>query len=251
MFRVSLVTGSLKESRSGKDVLGIPGAIVTGNVIRIPPNKEITFEKRFKDDEDTFRIAGRRLQTAPDERKVLVVRISVNGTFSSSPNNTASEISDSIFGTSGDDVNLVSQMSNCSFGKLQFSPLTVAEEPALPAANDDDVGVYEITTDYPSSTTGRKDLVIRDAVTDLLRAQLTILDVPGCSWCTLADSTKFDHVMYCMPPGKPRKNVVLFYVNRFTLSIYHFPRVADIEFPSIAYAFANSWMSVYNDKVCL
>ncbi len=218
----NLPPGSLKKSRSGKDVLSIPDAIVTGNDIRVPPNKEVEFEKRFKDDkEEKDKAAGRRLQGV-HERKVLVVRITATGSLlSSSPTSSASQISSSIFRHDGDILNLVNQMAACSFGQLTFSPL-VAQ--GLPNANSPDRGVYDISSVYPQSVGNTKSTtLLRNSVTGELAQALPDLGFPGCSWCTLQDAL-FDHIMYCMPPGT--------------------------DMGSIAYAFANSWLSVYNDQWC-
>ena len=217
----NLPTGSLKESRSGKDVLSIPDAIVTGNVIRIPPNKQVEFEKRFIDDKKKDEAAGRRLQSV-DERKVLVVRITATGSLlSSSPTSNASQISSSIFGGDGDIVNLVSQMHACSFGQIAFSPL-VAE--GLPPANAPNVGVFEISDIYPEKIGDTKSTtLLRNSVTSVLAEALPDFGVPGCSWCTLQDAL-FDHVMYCMPPGTDMgaSGKMLCLLCRFCILIFSF-----------------------------
>jgi len=62
---------------------------------------------------------SRKLQTGTE--KVLVIRAVASDASTTA---SESELSDDIFGTSGDVVNLKSQYALCSDGKLQFEPLT-------------------------------------------------------------------------------------------------------------------------------
>jgi hypothetical protein len=111
------------------------------------------------------------------------------------------DISNSVFGTSGDPVNLVSQYKACSYDKLRFAPTTDSR-----ATN----GVYEVT--ITQTVTGVLDSVVRNSVTTALTQTFGSL------------SSTFDHVTLCLPPGTSGS--------------------------WIAYAYINSYLSVYNDQWC-
>jgi hypothetical protein len=139
-------------------------------------------------------------------KTVLVIRA-----IASDKSTTASEseLSDDIFGTFGDAVNLKSQYALCSDGKLQFQPLTTN---SLVGTD----GVYTISLPT-TAISGIDHNVIRDAMTAKAASDL------GASLNSIAD-----YVMLCMPQG--------------TL----FGTAADW----LAYAYVNSWLSVYNDNWC-
>jgi hypothetical protein len=120
---------------------------------------------------------NRDLQTVT--RTVLVLRAVASDTST-----TASEeqLSDDIFGTSGDALNLKSQYASCSDGKVQFEPLTTNNKVGMD-------GVY--TVNLPSTVvTGATRETIRDAMINQAASDL------GARLETLVD-----HVMVCIPPG--------------------------------------------------
>jgi hypothetical protein len=119
----------------------------------------------------------RKLQTGT--RTVLVIRA-----IASDASTSASEpmLSDAIFGTSGDVVNLKSQFAQCSDGKLHFQPLTTNTL----VGND---GVYTVNIST-AIVNGSKHTVIQEAM--LAKA---FIDLGGP-----LNSTA-DHVMLCMPRG--------------------------------------------------
>jgi hypothetical protein len=131
-------------------------------------------------------------------KKVLVIRA-----VAADRSTTASEstLSDEIFGTSGDPVNLKSQYSRCSDGKLQFQPLTTNKK-----VGSDGVYTVKLPTTYVS---GANDGTIRDAMVSKAAADL------GASLDRIAD-----YVMLCLPPGTSGGWIAYAYVNHW-LSVFN------------------------------
>jgi hypothetical protein len=122
-------------------------------------------------------LLDRKLQTVT--KTVLVLRAVANDTTTSA---SESELSDDIFGTSGDALNLKSQYASCSDGKLQFQPLITNNLVGVD-------GVY--TVNLPSTiVTGATRETIRDAMINQAATDL------GARLNTIAN-----HVMVCIPPG--------------------------------------------------
>ena len=141
---------------------------------------------------------NRKLAVTTGARTVLAVRVIAADAATTS---STAFISDKVFGTSGDQVNLKSQYEACSRGKITVNP-------AVRTGITD--GVVEVVV--PTSV-GEGDVAMRNAITNALNAQF------GVS----SPSQLANHVMYCLPSG--------------TMS-------------GIAYAFVNSWMSVYSNNWC-
>eukprot|EP00526_Cylindrotheca_closterium_P002346 CAMPEP_0113639918 /NCGR_PEP_ID=MMETSP0017_2-20120614/20947_1 /TAXON_ID=2856 /ORGANISM="Cylindrotheca closterium" /LENGTH=903 /DNA_ID=CAMNT_0000551167 /DNA_START=18 /DNA_END=2730 /DNA_ORIENTATION=+ /assembly_acc=CAM_ASM_000147 len=102
---------------SGETLLFAQGAIIEDHVLVITPNTELKFDTQHA-------IGGggrRRLATSTGNKDVLVVRVV---TTDSQPTATAAQMSDSVFGTSGDPVNLKSQYEGCSDNKITITPAT-------------------------------------------------------------------------------------------------------------------------------
>ena len=150
----------------------------------------------------------RRRQLKLGTRSVLAVRV-VTTDKSVSYNEAA--LSDDVFGTTGDAVNLRTQYSACSHGQLDFQPIPdkdMTSDPSDDITTDIRNGVVTVKVNR-SSTDG--DGAVRTATTNALTAAF------GTA------SGLADHVMYCLPPG--------------TMS-------------GIAYAYVNSWNSVFSDNWC-
>ena len=79
-------------------------------------------------------------------KKVLVFRITANGL---SPTKTAAQVSDGVFGTSGDAVTLTGQYTACSYAQLNFA---AASGPELTGLTDGHAGVIDISVTVSSST---------------------------------------------------------------------------------------------------
>lgn len=118
-----------------------------------------------------------------------------------------SSLSDGVFGTAGDPINLKSQYSTCSYDQMNFQPAPTGTSGTTTAGIVD--GTYQVT--LPSTVVnGATNGVIRNAVTAQLATDF------GTSAGNVAD-----YVMLCLPPGTQGS--------------------------WIAYAYVNSWLSVYND----
>lgn len=219
----NLPEGTLQQFESGASILKISGANVASAAVSVRKGAAATITSfrrngpptKISDNDNLFSAGERGLQTVNVNKKVLVVRVK---TQSATTTATAAQLSDEVFGAgpNGDPFNLVTQYNACSYGKLTVSPLRKLNEgdPALDAP-----GVYEV--DISSSITNHEEL--REAITDKLNTDWPKTNLPDTSWGGLDGTVPFDHVLYCMPPGTEM---------------------------GIAYAFVNSWLSVYYDEWC-
>jgi len=135
--------------------------------------------------------------TVDGAKSTLVVRIIANDDATTS---SKSELSDSIFGTNGDVVNLSERYDKCSDGQLTF----------VPAVGNDIVdGVGEVT--IVENVAGADNSVIRNAATVAATTKYGDL------------STNFDYVILCIPPGTTSSSgswIAYAYVNGY-LSVYN------------------------------
>jgi len=163
----------------------------TAEIISKSPPGLATFDADAMIDESTTEIMGphgRQLQTqvgncgtylggsCAGSRTVLVVRV-----IAADKNTTASEtqLSDSVFGTSGDSLNLKSWYNQCSYNQLNFIP---AE------GNGINHGVTTVTVDA-SSTDG--DSVMNNEINTALKTKFGVNNPREIA----------NHVMYCLPAG--------------------------------------------------
>jgi len=119
------------------------------------------------------------------EKTVLVFRITANDVV---PTKTAAEVSDGVFGTTGDEVTLTSQYSACSYGQLNFAAASGQE---LADLTDGHAGVINISVVTVNSS--MLEAEINNAV--IVKAQDTANDGLGLD---LAD---YDHIMFHVPLG--------------------------------------------------
>lgn len=107
---------------------------------------------------------NRHLAIVSGDKPILVVKVKdVNGLERSE---TSSQISDDVFGTINDPVNLKSQMSACSFGQLNITPGLVND----PDPNEVAPGVIEVQIGI--SLTNNDRYTIRNAVTSAVTTKL-------------------------------------------------------------------------------
>lgn len=101
---------------------------------------------------------------------------------------TPSVMSDNIFGTNGDQVNLKSQMEDCSFNQLTILP-GLAGTVAGNDVNEAALGVVEVTIDMDitSAVATSSRLDVRNAVTTAVQTQLGF-ELPG----------PYEHVLYVL-----------------------------------------------------
>jgi hypothetical protein len=189
----------LKDSKvvSGETTFQASGTeILPNGKLRIPSNSKRQFGKappRGPASNHNVNSGGgngdgnntKRGLQAVQTRTVLAVRINANDA-STTPDVT--EISDSIFGTSGDLINLKERYDSCSYGQLTFEGYegTTSLQVEIPGT-DFAVGVVEVDIDENVSGVVRYAIVqpVINAATALLG------DLPS----------QFDHVMLCVPPG--------------------------------------------------
>ena len=132
-------------------------------------------------------------------KKVLVIRIQA-----ADKETTANEtqLADDIYGAAGDPVNLKSQFNQCSYGQLQFDPLT-----ANSLVGSD--GVYTVTLPT-TNVTGADDNPIAWAAVNKAATELGTSSLKNIA----------NHVIVCMPPGTVGDWIAYAYVNHW-LSVYN------------------------------
>jgi len=127
-----------------------------------------------------------------------------------STTSTTSQISDKIFGTDGDSYNLKSHYAACSYNELLFEPFSGDMNGETIVA-----GVGEVT--LASNIVGVDRNVVKQSMLDAADEKYGDLS-------TKIANDELDYVMLCLPPGTDGS--------------------------WIAYAYVNSWLSVYNDYWC-
>jgi hypothetical protein len=172
-------------------------------------------------------VRGRELAITGD-KKVLVVRI--KGTdFSTTADMNA--LSDAVFGTSGDPVNLKERFNACSNGTLTMGPYEGTTDTGVTI----DGGVAEVDIDF--NVAGEKSGTVanwaKTAATNLLG------DLPS----------QFDHVMFCIPPNTAGGWIAWGKFVRCVLLLRRLRAHECVLFSPVS-AYVNSWLSVYNDNWC-
>lgn len=122
---------------------------------------------------------------------VLTIRFELSPSLDKSTTPSQSQLSDSIFGTDGDQVNIKSQYSACSNGKLTFKPAV---------GNGISDGVAQVTV---SSSTSRGDSIMNNEITSKLNSAFGVTSPAQIA----------DHVMYCLPKGT-MQGIAYAWVNR-------------------------------------
>ena len=111
-------------------------------------------------------------------KTMVVLRVTDN--LGNSPTDDAATISDKLFGTHGDQVNLRTRYNDCSFGQMQFTPGT---------GHDFVDGVAEITVSGMAAEGAERiafmNQVIKDAAVKY----------------GIALNDEYDHIVFVYPPG--------------------------------------------------
>lgn len=153
----------------------------------------------------------RNLATTGD-KSILAVRIYVDD---AQYGYTADFLSNEVFGNGVDNINLKTQYEACSYNKLRINKAT--DRPNFDAADCSDpvcTGISNgVVTVRVAATASQGDSTIRNLVTSKLNAMFNVSNPNQLA----------NHVMYCMPPGA---------------------------MGGIAYAYINSWNSVYSNQWC-
>ena len=167
----------------------------------VPQGTEIKLSKGRPEQNSLVR--RRRRKAGPENSRRLTVRKSGTSTVlvirvsaaDHKPSLTAKQLSNRIFGTDGDQVNLVSVYDSCSAGKLKFIPATGAN-----IVN----GVGEI--ELNQNVDGMRSIDVDNLVVAAGNAKFGALSI------------KYDHVMLCFPPGTNGDWLAYAYLNWYRSS---------------------------------
>ena len=206
MLQIIGLTNEFKELhkdtlKSGRTKIIAPRSIVSNGKLHIPidaQNDLIITSENVPDDQFN---SNRRLAVS-GTKQVLAIR--ANGLDTSTTSNKET-ISDKIFGTGGDKLNLRSQYAACSYNKLDFVPYSGVTSAGEYIEN----GVVEVNVTETINGTSSDTIMVA-----MLQAAFE----------KYGDLEEPDHIMLCVPPG--------------TTGGW------------LAYAYINSWLSVFNDNWC-
>ena len=187
---------------SGVSTFMAEGAVFLDGALQIASDASIEMGSIYNYTEESGengKMRWRRLQSRHSRRlrpvgkkKILVVRADAYDQ-STTPNMT--QLSDDMFGTSGDGITLKAQYKKCSHGKLNFSPY------------DNDNGV--VTVQLNEYVAGKDKFAVQDS---MLNAATKVLG-------NLPDQA--DHIMLCLPKGTDERDWIAYaYVNHW-LSVFN------------------------------
>jgi hypothetical protein len=192
---------ALDDFDSGNTLMSTEDAELTDDELKVKPGK-FKLEKKSKNignnDTDPGFQRGRRDLAVLGIKKTLVVRVTAADAATTAP---ASTLSDKVFGTTGDEVNLKTWYDECSHGRVNFVPATSVDNPDI--VN----GVTEIS--IAINVNGVSDGTVREAVRTALDAQLQ------GDW-----ESKYDHTMMCLPPGTSGGWIGYAYIGHY-LSVFN------------------------------
>ena len=174
-------------------------------------NRNLRNEDESEDKDNTSDIIASSRQLQSGTRTVLAVRVILNnGSY-----NYASQtgLSNDIFGNGVDTVNLKSQYAACSYNQLSFDKTSDRSMSTNPNDGTTSIsaGVMDVRVDL--NVTAGGDNAVRNAVTAKINSVFGVTNPNQLA----------NHVMYCLPPGVMN---------------------------GIAYAYINSWNSVYSNDWC-
>lgn len=165
--------------KSGETELIFDGDVLVSNNGELFSKSQPKLQKKtqFKGSKGMKAKSRRSLQTGnPNEMTVLVVRVEANDGSTSA---SEAQLSDSVFGTTGDVVNLKSQYSACSHGKWIINPAQ---------GNGITNGATTVEVDI---NTSEGDGKMVNKVTTALNTKFSVNRPDEIA----------DYVMYCLPAG--------------------------------------------------
>ena len=201
------------KAKSGSTTL-LPGSSAKINNrsgrLHIPPGAQVStgYRKKTKNKGKRQNTLGggppndRRLAPAIGERPTIVVYVSNNG-GAETPTYSKAVLSNRVFGTGGDPVNLRSQYAACSADAVDFAPLTGKSN----VGTGSEAGVVTVNTAV-SLTTSDDSSNMAAAVTSALEGMFVT-------------SFPFEHAIICTPPGTFPTNAVAWAYLDHWLSIYN------------------------------
>ena len=185
--------GHLAEVTSGTNTLFVNGATIANGKLVVPYGAKMQFgtieprgpaaqkELQARENAESYSTnQGRMLLPLVNQKLVLAVRIVALDSVTTASVDT---ISDKVFGTFGDSVNLSERYRSCSFGEVIMTPFSGTTTTGRTIQN----GVYQIS--IPTNIVGVTNTVVRDQVEAALTQELGNLP------------SQFDHVLLCIPPG--------------------------------------------------
>jgi len=178
---------------SGETNLHIPRAIIDGRVIRVPPNAAINLRKTR-----SLQNTKRTLPTTGTKRVFVVKDTSVTMY-------DTTQVSDNVFGTNGDAVNLKTHFAQCSYNQLLFEPFIGETSSGEYITN----GVGEVTIDMNALASSDR-YVVHEAV--LAAANSKYGNV----------QQQFDYVMLILPPTTDFKGAAAYAYVNFYLGVYSY-----------------------------
>merc|ERR1711862_342871 len=167
---------------SGETKLSMTGATISDGVLTIPMGAQVDFKRAEIQDE--MGIASTIDKAVVGTKKVFVIR--ADAPDSSTSTNMAG-LSDSVFGTNGDPVNLKSQYSECSYDQLNFEPVPDTTW----NGNTITGGVGEVA--LSSNVNGIDNSAIRQNM-------ITAANQKYGSLSSKISNGEIDHVILCIPP---------------------------------------------------
>jgi hypothetical protein len=181
----------LQKARSGSTVLFVEGGEITADgTLIVPKGAQITLSKAPRrgpaEAEKLARVGmdqvGRRDlgSKAVERHVVLAVRVRSNDSVSAA---TTAVLSDKVFGTRGDTINLSERYATCSYGELNMVPYVGTTTTGVSIAE----GTYEARINL--NVRNMDEAVVREEAIRVLTTQLGNL------------ASQFDHVMICLPAG--------------------------------------------------
>lgn len=180
----SIPRGRLARLGAGDRVVVPEGASV--KLSTVEPEKKSSVRRQRSP--QGRRLAQRKIGTST----VLVIRVVA---ADASTSLSRSELSNRVFGTSGDKVNLASVYEDCSASKLKFIPAT---------GNNIQDGVGEVT--ISQSVGNKKPFDVDNFIVEAAKKKFGDLE------------NSYDHVMLCLPPGTAGSWVAYAYRNWYRSS---------------------------------
>jgi hypothetical protein len=184
---------------SGASTLSPGSVIAKGSGVILPAGEEIVLGHTGR----------RKLLEKTGDKHFLVIRVAASDKFVAA---TAASISDDIFGTDGDPVNLVSQFAACSYGKLNIIPGPPSGSTDIDSSLLSAPGVMDVTISIGLQDSTSTDDEVANAITTAVQDKLNVI-LPG----------PFDAIMYIVEGC---------YVGNCGWA---------------AWAYADSWLSVYKE----
>ena len=190
------------EINSGTDVLHFdPSLIIDGDLV-IGDSDNVSIEYKQPLDDITNSAAAGIAQGQVGQRSALVVHVKGKDASTSTQPHGPNSLADNIFGTSGDHVNLRSQMKACSYGQFDLVPFNGRTSTGVEVTD----GVVSI--EIPNIIQGADHKILFSSV-------------KSTAYSVLGDlRAQYDHVMFCLPPGTATNWAAFAYVND-NISVYN------------------------------